>query len=58
MKTEIEDLPSREKISTAACLGKRVCRPDCPCCGGSAGIRRGFRKLNTQKAKTLRDHRK
>lgn len=40
------ELPFTNKINTSACLGNRTSRPNCHCCGGSSGIRRGWRKLN------------
>lgn len=42
----LETLPLTGKISLAACLGYRVLRPTCSCCGGSMGIRRAWRKLD------------
>lgn len=40
------ELPFTGKISTAASLGGRTHRPNCHCCGGSYGIRRGFRRVS------------
>lgn len=38
-----DDLPFSEKISPAACLGRRTLRPLCLCCGGADGIRAAYR---------------
>lgn len=51
-------LPLRGKISPAACLGRRVNRPFCTCCGGSEGIRAALRKPKNWKKRTLRSHRR
>lgn len=41
-----EELPFTDKVSPASCLGYRVLRPLCSCCGGSQGVRRAWRKLH------------
>ena len=43
---KLETLPLSGKVSPAACLGRRVLRPLCPCCGGSCGIRRALAKFS------------
>jgi hypothetical protein len=46
-----EDMPLTGKVSIAACLGFRVLRPACSCCGGSMGIRRAWRHADNSKPK-------
>lgn len=48
---DYDDDPHREKISPAACLGERTCRPFCSCCGGSKGVRAAYRKPKNSKPK-------
>lgn len=43
------------KISLAACLGRRVLRPACRCCGGADGVRRAFSRKKGHDKKTWRD---
>lgn len=45
-RESFEDLVLMEKVSIACCLGFRVPRPRCGCCGGSFGVRRALRKLH------------
>ena len=40
-----EALPMTGKVSPTACLGHRVLRATCPCCGGHAGVRRAKRRV-------------
>lgn len=54
----VEESPRRGKMSPASCLGKRVLRPYCRCCGGDQGVRAAFRRNENGKHKTLRDHRR
>ena len=42
----MEDEPFFGKISPTVCLGRRVVRPTCCCCGGAIGVRRAWRKFN------------
>ena len=51
----LEALPTRGKISPAACLGYRVLRPGCSCCGGALGIRRAWRRARNSKPRR-KDH--
>lgn len=53
----LEELPTREKISISFQFGQKICRADCPCCGGKIGIRRAFRKPDNSKPKR-KEHRK
>ena len=39
-----EELPLIGKISPTTCLGYRILRATCRCCGGSVGVRRAYRK--------------
>jgi hypothetical protein len=41
-ESPLEALPSRGKVSPAACMGEgvRIMRPLCSCCGGAMGVRR------------------
>lgn len=43
--------PMSEKVSPAACLGFRVLRATCPCCGGSFGVRKALNKSKCKRAK-------
>lgn len=53
-----EHLPFIGKISPAACLGYRVQRPGCRCCGGFMGVRRAWRRVPKFNDKPKRkDHR-
>ena len=54
---QIEDAPVREKVSPAACLGGRTCRPFCTCCGGNEGVRAAFRRPDNSKDRR-KNHRK
>lgn len=47
----IEELPLQEKLNIGNCLGHRVLRPLCTCCGGSMGIRKALNKPDNSKPK-------
>lgn len=51
----LESLPLAEKVSPAACMGHRIPRPLCPCCGGHAGIRRARNDRKGRKPR-YKDH--
>ena len=48
---DLENIPFFQKISPASCLGFRIIRPYCPCCGGSMGVRAAVRKYCNAHAK-------
>ena len=48
---KLEQLPAIEKLSPAYQSGKRICRPQCRCCGGAEGIRKAFRRVDNSKPK-------
>jgi hypothetical protein len=43
---EYEKFPLIGKISPGACLGRRINRHLCPCCGGSCGVRKALNKFS------------